>query len=93
MLTGVAKSSRSPNIRLTNENNELTGDSDKVASLFADSLEKIHVTHTGPEFCDTMKLEVERQVQDHIDEYRPCFVPTSETGDSDPLVDTVDVTE
>src|SRR6478735_12302456 len=40
-----------------------------------------------------MKLEVERHVQDNTFKYRPSFVPTPETGDSDHLVDSVDVTE
>src|SRR6476469_9851054 len=76
-----------------NENGELTGDPDKVAGMFADSLRKIHVTHDGPEFCNTMKLEVESHVQNCNGEYRPNFMLTPELGDSEPLVDTVDVTE
>src|SRR6476469_11262174 len=76
-----------------NENGELTDDPDKVAGMFADSLRKIHVTHDGPEFCNTMKLEVESHVQNCNGEYRPNFMLTPEMGDSDPLVDTVDVTE
>ena len=93
MLTGVAKSSKQSNLRLTNEHGEQVSDSDKVAGMFAESLRKIHVTHNGPEFCDTMKSEVEMHVQSYSDEYRPNFTLKSEQGDSDPLVDMIDVTE
>ena len=92
MLTGEAKSSRKQ-IRLKDENDEATSDSVKVASMFAESLKKIHVTHNGPEFCATMKSEVERQVQMCIGEYTPNYMPKAEAGDSDPLADTIDVAE
>ena len=80
-------------MRLEDVNGELTSDSVKVASLFAESLRKIHVTHEGPDFCDTMKAEVERQVQDCSGEYSPKYMVEPEMGDSDPMVDTIDVTE
>src|SRR5277367_6032282 len=92
MLTGEAKSSRKQ-IRLKDENDEATSDSVKVASMFAESLKKIHITHNGPEFCATMKSEVERQVQMCIGEYTPNYMPKAEAGDSDPLADTIDVAE
>jgi hypothetical protein len=93
MLTGVAKSSQRQRIRLTNVNGVLTSDSDQVASLFADSLRKIHVTHDGPQFCDTMKAEVEKHIEDCKCYYSPKYMVESESGDSDPLVDTIDVAE
>ena len=80
-------------MRLEDVNGELTSDSVKVASLFAESLRKIHLTHEGPDFCDAMKAEVERHVQDCSGEYSPKYMVEPEMGDSDPLVDTVDVTE
>jgi hypothetical protein len=93
MLSGVAKHSGAKHTRVEDENGELTSDCDKVASLFAENLRKMHVTHNGPMFCDATKTEVERHVQDHIGDYSPRYTVESERGDSDPLVDIIDVAE
>ena len=78
LLTGVTQNNSHRNVQLPDQTGEPTSDPDNVAGLFADSLQKIHVTHNGPYLCDTTKSEVERHVLVCKGEYRPNFIPEAE---------------
>ena len=91
-LTGVTTSSSNHNVRLTGPNGNTT-DAHSAAKLFAASLEEIHKTHMGLEFCDTTRYEVELQVKTHVVDYVPNFTLNPLEDVTDPLICPIEIGE
>ena len=91
-FTGVSQSSVRA-IRLNGENGTIVTDEAAVANMFAESLGRIHMTHNGPEFCDTTKAEIELHVRERMANYTPNFTLVIDKSDTDPLTGVITVTE
>jgi len=93
-LTGAGKgggTGRPPKLR--EATGELTDDPERVANEFASTLERVHRTHDGPEFCDGTRETVERHVENHRDLFTPLFPVRPEPDDDSPLADDVTLEE
>jgi exonuclease III len=88
-LTGTARHSNRTNVRLTDTNGNVTSETQRVADMFAASLQLIHNTHEGPEFCSATRTEVETYIRNSPDRYQPIFTPRSEDGDEDATVEPI----
>lgn len=91
-LTGAA-TSRPKTTHVKDDSGVMTTSALQTSTVFATSLQNIHKTHEGPEFCLTTKLAVEASIHSNTEQYNPNFAPIAETGDLDPMVDVVDVGE
>lgn len=82
----MANASRSTSTQVSGPDGKPTTDAQSAATLFAKSLEEVHKTHNGPEFCDTMREEVESHVKTHIGNYVPCFTTLDTISDVSDLL-------
>ena len=54
-----------------------------MASAFANHLEKAHKTHEGPEFCQTTKIAIDKEITTNPQLFMPCFPPLKEEQGDD----------
>ena len=80
-LTGTGRSSRVVR-KLEDVNGDETRGEDEIAATFASHLEKSHRMHEGPLYCEETRTTVNKEIQENIQIFAPCFPPTKdEQGD------------
>ena len=53
-----------------------------MAATFASHLEKSHRMHEGPLYCEETRTTVNKEIQDSLEMFTPCFPPIKdEQGD------------
>ena len=81
-LTGCGKVS-DKNIKLDDGQGTKAEGDEEVANTFGKHLEKSHRTHEGPEYCQTTKDNIDKEVEENPAIFTPCFPPSKEEQGDD----------
>jgi exonuclease III len=88
-LTGTGKSKKAVARLEDGQGLKASGDIE-VAAAFGRHLEQSHRIHEGPSYCQTTKLQIDKEVQDNALLFTPCFPPSQEEqGDGHFLVEKI----